>query len=283
MQLKPLRGATLALALALFAAITCSWLAPLDSAAEQQADTGMKRALLSFATARSLNALISVAQETRIAVEPAGVGVSLAPGQLLDPLNDLIENFGDLMLLSSVIFDAEKLLIAAGAHWLISLTLTLTALAWLALHLRALPPPPLLSRLLLALLLVRFIVPVTAFTGELVFQTFLVDTYQSSQTAIDSAMGQAKGTGFEGAAADNSTSLVERFRQWLTNTGDLKGAITKLQHTLDQAIEHVVMLIVVFVLQTMVMPLLTLWLLVTLWRATLLSPSASGSTDRINQ
>jgi hypothetical protein len=273
MQLKPLRGATLALALTLLAAITCSWLAPLDSAAEQQAESGMKRALLSFATARSLNALISVAQETRIAVEPAGVGVSLAPGQLLDPLNDLIENFGDLMLLSSVIFGAEKLLIAAGAHWLISLALTLTALAWLALHLRSLAPPPLLSRLLLALLLVRFIVPVTAFTGELVFQTFLADTYQSSQTAIDSAMGQAKGTSFEGAAADNSTSLVERFRQWLANTGDLKGAITRLQQTLDQAIEHVVMLIVVFVLQTLVMPLLTLWLLVTLGRATLLSPA----------
>ena len=273
MQLKPLRGATLALALTLLAAITCSWLAPLDSAAEQQAESGMKRALLSFATARSLNALISVAQETRIAVEPAGVGVSLAPGQLLDPLNDLIENFGDLMLLSSVIFGAEKLLIAAGAHWLISLALTLTALAWLALHLRSLAPPPLLSRLLLALLLVRFIVPVTAFTGELVFQTFLADTYQSSQTAIDSAMGQAKGTSFEGAAADNSTSLVERFRQWLANTGDLKGAITRLQQTLDQAIEHVVMLIVVFVLQTLVMPLLTLWLLVKLGRATLLSPA----------
>ncbi|MBK9447754.1 MAG: hypothetical protein IPO00_17625 [Betaproteobacteria bacterium] len=271
--MKPLRGATLALALTLLAAITCSWLAPLDSAAEQQAESGMKRALLSFATARSLNALISVAQETRIAVEPAGVGVSLAPGQLLDPLNDLIENFGDLMLLSSVIFGAEKLLIAAGAHWLISLALTLTALAWLALHLRSLAPPPLLSRLLLALLLVRFIVPVTAFTGELVFQTFLADTYQSSQTAIDSAMGQAKGTSFEGAAADNSTSLVERFRQWLANTGDLKGAITRLQQTLDQAIEHVVMLIVVFVLQTLVMPLLTLWLLVTLGRATLLSPA----------
>lgn len=273
MQLRQIGGSTLAMALALVVAVACSWLAPLDTAAEQQAEAGLKRALISFATARALNAMISVAQETRIAVEPAGVGVNLAPGQLLDPLNDLIEKFGDLMLLSSIIFGAEKLLIAAGVHWLLSLALTLVAVVWLTCRLRGwTQPPPLLSRLLLALLLVRFVVPVTAFACEQAFQTFLADTYQSSQTAVDSVMGQAKGGSLDATAADGPASLAERFRQWLSNNGDIKDTIAKLQQTLDQKIEHIVMIITVFVLQTLVIPLLTLWLLVTLGRAALLNP-----------
>ena len=44
--------------------VACSWLTPLDSAANQQVDAGLKRALLSFATARALNAVISVVQGT---------------------------------------------------------------------------------------------------------------------------------------------------------------------------------------------------------------------------
>ena len=34
------------------AVVLCSWLAPLDAPAMQQVDAGLKRALLSFATAR---------------------------------------------------------------------------------------------------------------------------------------------------------------------------------------------------------------------------------------
>ena len=39
-------------ALTMVAVVLCSWLAPLDAPAMQQVDAGLKRALLSFATAR---------------------------------------------------------------------------------------------------------------------------------------------------------------------------------------------------------------------------------------
>ena len=72
--------------LAVFLAIVilCSWLSPLDAPAIRQVDAGLKRALVSFAAARTLNALISVAQGTEISALPFGVGVTLTPGQVLD-------------------------------------------------------------------------------------------------------------------------------------------------------------------------------------------------------
>lgn len=118
------------MALVVATMVACSWLAPLESAANRQVDAGLKRALLSFATPRALNAVISVAQDAEIAIQPAGVGVILAPGQLLDPVNDLVEQFAHLMLVASVALGIEKVLISIGAHWLISLSLTAAALGW---------------------------------------------------------------------------------------------------------------------------------------------------------
>ena len=102
----------------LAALVACSWFSPFDSIATEKIDAGLKRALVSFATARGLNAAISVLQGTNIAVEPAGIGVTLAPGEVLDPLNDLIESFSNLMLIASVSFGIQHVLISIGGHWL---------------------------------------------------------------------------------------------------------------------------------------------------------------------
>jgi hypothetical protein len=119
------------LVLSLVAVLLGAWLAPLDAPATQQVDAGLKRALVSFATARALNAVISVAQGTEVSLQPLGVGVTLAPGQLLDPVNDLVEKFSDLMLMASVAFGVQKVLISMGGYWLISLLLTFAAIGWL--------------------------------------------------------------------------------------------------------------------------------------------------------
>src|SRR5690606_26053853 len=104
--------------------------APLDNAATQQVNAGLQRALVSFATARALNAVISAAQGTEVSVQPLGVGLNFAPGQLLDPVNDLVEQFANLMLMASVAFGVQKILIVMGAYWLISLAFTAVALGW---------------------------------------------------------------------------------------------------------------------------------------------------------
>src|SRR3954470_7217367 len=114
------------LLLASFAAVVMlgSWLAPLDAPAIKQVDAGLKRALISFAAARTLNALISVAQGTEVSAQPFGVGVTLTPGQLLDPLNDLVEQFSVLMLGASIAFGIQKVLSTISGYWLLSLVLT---------------------------------------------------------------------------------------------------------------------------------------------------------------
>ena len=102
------RIATIALALLL---VALSWYRPIGAMAESKLSDGLKRALVSFASARALNGVISVVQGTQVAVEPLGVGVSLSVGEILDPINDLVEAFSTVMLTASVAFGMQLLLL----------------------------------------------------------------------------------------------------------------------------------------------------------------------------
>ena len=68
------------------AILFCAWAKPLDTIAMQRVDEGFKRAVASFATARAIGAVISVAQGTDVTMQPLGFGLKLAPGQLLHPI-----------------------------------------------------------------------------------------------------------------------------------------------------------------------------------------------------
>lgn len=65
----------------------------LDQRAGENYESLFQRALVTFALARTLNGVISAVQGTEVAIQPAGVGVTLTPGQMLDPVNDLVERF----------------------------------------------------------------------------------------------------------------------------------------------------------------------------------------------
>ena len=257
-ELKFAQRISLAVAVAIM--VACSWLAPLDLAANQQVDAGLKRALISFATARALNAVVSVVQGTEVAVQPAGVGVNFAPGQLLDPVNELVEQFSNLMLTASVAFGIQKVLISIGAHWLISLFLTMTAVGWAYFYLRQHLSPAWLSRILVVLLMTRFAMPVAIIGSDMLFQKFMAADYQSSQRVIDTASGQLEKLNPPVAVADENQGMLDKIKGWSQNT-DIKSRFENLKHTAEQATEHIIKLMVIFLLQTLVLPLLLLWVL----------------------
>lgn len=254
-----------ALPLAVLAAVVVlAWWAPLDGAAERQIDAGLKRALASFAAARALNAVISVAQGTEVAVEPAGVGVTFTPGQALDPINDLIEQFSLLMLAASVSFGMQRALVGIGGWWPVTLALTLVAGAWVWRRWKGLPAPAWLARAMVLLIVVRFAVPVVTLGSEAVFRIFLADSYATGQAQIELSSDQLAGK-LPQAGPDAGGGLGERLQRWWRSAQgfDIGQRIDDLKEAASRAVEHIVTLIVVFVLQTVVVPLALLW---ALWR-----------------
>lgn len=259
------------LPLLLLALVACAWLAPLDGPAGDKIDAGLKRALVSFATARALNGVISVAQGTELSLQPAGVGATLAPGQLLDPLNDLVERFSDLMLGASVLFGAQKVLLGVGSYWPISSLLTLAAVAWAWAWLRRRPVDPWLSRLLVLALMLRFAVPAVTLGTDLVWQQFLAEDYRVSQQAIDATTSDAARRDPTAQADAAPQGLLEQLRRWFAHNTDVRARFDELGQALERATEHLIRLMVVFVLQTVVVPAVLLWAMWN-WTRSLFEP-----------
>lgn len=172
-----------ALAIILGLAVAFSWFKPLDMSAISQVDAGLKRALITFAVARTLNAVISVLQGTEVSVQ-VGVGATLAPGQILDPVNDLVEQFGDLMLAASVGFGIMHILIKIGSFWLFSLLLTISASGWLWMRWKNMAVPEWLAKAVIVLLFVRFSIPVVMIANDFAFKQFMEPEYNQSINVI---------------------------------------------------------------------------------------------------
>lgn len=249
-------------------AALAAWYRPLQDVANAQVDAGVKRALVSFASARALNAVISVIQGTEFSVEPLGVGITLTPGQILDPINDLIEQFSTVMLVASVAFGVQKVLLAIGAHTAISASVTGVALIWAVLYYLQ-TAPSWLSRVLVVLLMVRFAIPVVTVGSDWVFQHFLIEDYTKSQVAIDETSGElSKRTPLmpqapaAPAAPSEEKGLLDRFKErakaMVTMPSIDLQAIKKLVETMP---ERVLKLIVVFLVQTIIVPIILLWAL----------------------
>ena len=168
---------------------------PVDRLAEREYESLFERALITFALARTLNGLISAVQGTELALQPAGVGVTLTPGEILDPVNDLVERFSWIMLGATLSLGVQQVLLEIGQWWGVKLLLALVGLAWLAFHLKRTrrqdsaggETEKYLLRVLMVMLFIRFAVPLAMIANEAVYVVFLESRYLESTQVIEAA------------------------------------------------------------------------------------------------
>lgn len=242
-----------------------------DRIGQEYTETGLKRALITFATARAINGLISVAQGTEVAIQPGGIGAVLTPGEILDPINDLVEQFSQVMLYSTVVLGTQKLLIEiSGWVWysalLASVLFFCLASLWVP-HLFT----PATRRVTLGLsgilLLARFLVPVAAVANEAVFDLFLEPGYESANRHLENATrelgneGRSAGSSQEPAGSGNAMwEALENFYASAKAKTDVGAELEALRTAANKTAENIVDLIVLFMIQTLLLPFLFAWL-----------------------
>ncbi|MEP6482567.1 MAG: hypothetical protein ABJA94_11230, partial [Rhodoglobus sp.] len=212
-------------------------------------------------------------QGTQINAEPAGVGATFSPGQVLAPAAEMLKQFSDVMLVVCVAFGIEKLLIAIGSQPAVASVLTVIALGWLWAAAREQRPPAWLSKLFLLLLMVQFAVPVTVLGSDQIFQRFLDKDYQEAQQAMTPLAARTSSAPNPVPLDVEKPGFLEAAKSWFKKkTEGPVGEYQALKTTVEMATQHIVRLLAIFVLQTILIPLLLLWALYGLTRALLRWP-----------
>lgn len=235
-----------------------------DDPSEQYLEQSLQRALISFGTARALNGVISVAQGTQLALEPAGVGLNFSPGEILDPINDLIERFSWVMLAASSSLGVQKLMLNIGRWWPVTLLLIICLAAGLWGLWRDLwQHPPfrrIVGRLLLLSMVLRFAVPAVSLTGDILYQQFMAPQYTEANAKLEQTRAEVDLlNGTLQPEAQEERGLFSRLGRIATEVGDWRASLQQYQVAAESATRSTIDLIVIFVFQTAVLPLLFAW------------------------
>ena len=260
--------------------VLLSTLTPVDRIAEAKYNALFQRALISFALARTLNGVISAVQGTELALQPAGVGVTLTPGQVLDPINDLIERFSWIMLGATLSLGVQQVLLDIGEWWGVKLLLAVLGLFWLWVRLRNSTrqdskhagSEQFLFRVFIIVIFIRFAVPVAMIANEGLYRLFLEARYVESTQVIETAGSeiQEANSNEEGAEVEEvESSMLDSLGRMLESTRnsmDFKQKVEYIGERASDLIEHLIQLSVVFILQTGILPIAFLWIFLQIFK-----------------
>jgi len=243
----------------------------LDDYVDDYTNESISNAALTYASARGINALVSVLQSTEV---EAGVIVSgsMTIGEVLDPLNDLIERFSSVMTWVLASLAAQKLLLLFASHVLfLYLVAVLGVTALLLIYFGRSGAQSLVFRCFLVVVFVRFSLGLavalnSAADGLLLDQQLRENDqqmaqFQSSIMQLDSA-AVADGGDIRDSVVDFWSSL----------------SLDQLKQKISRGIENFINLVAIYVLKTILFPLGFFYMLIfvirRLWQVDLKPPSS---------
>jgi Flp pilus assembly protein TadB len=253
-QRKAVMLAVFALVLALV------WLRPLENTANRSVESGLQRALVTYASARALNGVLSVVKSASVSFQ-VGAGASVQPGAVLDPLDDLVEQFSTVMLVATLSFAMQEVLIHVFSAWPLALVLSALFLAWAVFVQRERRTPQWLARLSVGLLTLSLSVPAASLASELTYHLLMARDYAAAQADVSMTSASAPDAP---ATADSGT--LDKLRQLWSQTQDIGQQVQTLQAKAGNIVSHLITLAAVFLMQTVVLPLLFLWGMLRLYR-----------------
>lgn len=225
---------------------------PLESNIGQQLSDMLKVTLTVYAVLRGLNGVISMAQGTELSIEPMGVGVTLTPGELLDPLNDLIEQVSTVLLLASASIGVQKIVLSLTdidlLRWLF---VAIALVATLTLIFKKLSDAKqrVLIKVVLILSILRLMVPAMVLTSS-VMQTWLESERQQAISVLVS-------TEHEVRVLNQSTS-EQKSSSWFDNMSDklqLTELFNNIKSKADEAVTAAISILAEFLLVFILIPL----------------------------
>ena len=214
--------------------VIVSWSGVIDHYTTAYLDEALVQASSAFLIARGLNALISFLQSVTFEFS-VGVGGSVGAGQVLDPLNDLVEQYSSAMKLAIGSLVIQKVLLEIVSDTFFKTLLTFSGLTvllssgfserYINRYWRLL-----LLRLFLALLFLRFALVIVVAANGLVDKAFLHDRTEQQMQILET---------IEGVSEQNAQLINPALSQELiSNISELKLQLVSVSEQLATLQRH---------------------------------------------
>ena len=246
--------------------VTLSSTRVLDDYVDDYTNESIRNAALTYASARGVNALVSVLQSTEVEVGMFVSG-SMTIGEVLDPLNDMIERFSSVMTWVLASLAAQKLLLLLASHVLfLYLVAVLGVVSLLLIYFGRSRAQGLVFRCFLVIVFVRFALGLTVALNSAADILFLdqqlrendqeMAQLQSNIMRIDTTV-DADGDDIREAVTDFWSEL----------------SLDELNQKINRGIENFINLVAIYLLKTILFPLgffyMALFVIRRLWQVDL--------------
>ncbi len=221
----------------------------LDDYVDEYTTTSIKNAALTYATARGINGLVSMMQSSEV---EAGVGIvsgSITIGELLDPLNDMIERFSTVMTWVLASLAAQKVLLLLASHELfLYLVAVLGITALLLLFYGRSRAQNLVFRSFLVVVLIRFALGMAVGLNSGVDYLFMDQQLQANDKEIENF--RANIMNVETTDDLDTDSIRDSAIEFWQNL-----SMSEFESKISRGIENFINLVAIYLLKTILFPL----------------------------
>lgn len=230
-----------------------------NESAKDVIDKSFNQALIVFGSAKALNAVISLAQGTEINLP----FVVVAVGEVLDPINDLVEQFSLIMLASLVSLGIQKILLNFVSNDFFNLTFIISIVIFnifLFLKFKNIESIKNMAlKLTLILLFLRFSIPFVAYLNQYSYDYFIKPQYNIEQLneTILNTKDEISKINLE-SVEEKESGFFEKFRQKFDMTF-YEEKVDEYKDAVDSSSDNIVDLIIVFIFQTILLPVFYLF------------------------
>lgn len=247
----------------------------LDDYVDEYTNESLRNAALTYATARGINALVSILQSSEI---EAGVGIvsgAMTIGEVLDPLNDMIERFSTVMTWVLASLAAQKVLLLLASHSLfLYLVAVLGVSALLVLYFGNPAARNLLFRCFLVVVFIRFALGLAVALNSGADYLFLDQQLQANDREIEQFQSRIMRIDSNATAdSDDIRDSVIDFWKSLS--------LSELNQKISDGIENFINLLALYLLKTILFPLgffyVAIFAVRQLWRLRLEPPVAAAA------
>ena len=243
----------------------------LDSTTDVYFREAISKAGITYATCRLINASVSIIKDSNLNLEPAGVGITLAIGQALDPLDDMTERVSDVIVTAITSLGVQKLayeMSVSLAPSILSMFLLISSILIWFKSKRLVTIQKKIIGLILLILIARFTLPISAVTNDFLQENFFEEKISNANKEL--ALGSAeldKLMDFSLPETDgvlgtikNSASFVKRKSLELKNS--LVDTISDTGNIIENLLKLIFLYVGIFLIQVIALPIIMFWLFV---------------------